>query len=181
MAGTSGCSCELCNGGGLGLLGESSGVYAESYKGTSASGGYGDIYSDYADYFASYGEITSLNGVNSKRKNILRPGRPVVSEEAGYVPPVLRKGGAKEPSPFYKKYDSGTSDIYAYRGKKYGMAKAFENTRIPKGDKLATPYVTGYDMRKRFLRRKRRIGFFITLPSLLVLIATALALAIVVL
>lgn len=181
MAGTGGCSCEICNGGGLGLLGESSGVYAESYKGASASGGYGDIYSDYADYFAAYGNITGLNGLDSKRKLILRPGRPVVSETADYIPPALRKSLKSEPSPFYKKYDSGTSDIYAYRGRKTGMAKAFENTRVPKSDKLATPYVTGYDMRKRFLRRKRRVGFFITLPSLIVLLGTALALLITVL
>ncbi len=170
------CSCELCKGGGLGLLGEGSGVYSDAYRSTSSSSGSGDIYVDYADYFEYYGEITGLNGMNQKRKLVLRPGRPTVSEEAGYVPPVLRKNFGVEPSPFYKKYDSGTSDIYAYRGRKIGIAKAFENTRVPKSDKLAPPYVAGYDMRKRYIRRKFLRGLFISLAPLALVIASVITL-----
>ena len=161
------CSCEICSPSGLGLLQEGSGFTVGKN-----SGAYGDIYADYADYFFAYGEIATLGGRN-KRGIRIHPGNKVVSEAKGYVPPYL-KGINKEASPFYKKYVSGTDDIYAYKGRKFGVAKFFENTRIPSDGRKAVPYVQGYAIRKKYNKKKRKVGFALTLAPLIVTIAAAL-------
>lgn len=163
------CSCEICAPGGLGLLQEGSGFTAGKNQGA-----YGDIYTDYADYFFAHGEIANLSG-KSKRGLRIHPGQKVVSEAKGYVPPYLRKAKESE-LPFAKKYISGTDDIYAYKGKKYGMAKFFEGTRIPSGGRKAVPYVQGYAIRKKFIKKKWKIGLGVTIAPLVVTILFALLL-----
>ena len=164
-------TCEICTGSGLGLLQEGSGMYHSNKSGTA----YGDIYTDYADYFYAHGEIATLNG-KSRNRLILRPGTPVVSEAKGYVPPYLRKR-QQEALPFYKKYVSGTDDIYAYKGRKYGIAKAFEASRIPEG-RITTPSVTGYEIRRKYLRKKFEVGFWMAVVPFAALVVAALALLI---
>lgn len=162
------CSCEICAPGGLGLLQEGSG-----FNHNKNTGAYGDIYTDYADYFYANGEIATLGG-RSKKGLRIHPGAKVVSEAKGYVPPYLRK--AKESDlPFYKRYVSGTDDIYAYKGKKFGMAKFFESTRIPSGGRKAVPYVQGYAIRKKYNAKKRRIGFWCSfVPFVVTVLAVVL-------
>ncbi len=164
------CSCEICSPSGLGLLQEGSG-----FAGGKNSGAYGDIYTDYADYFYAHGEIASLNG-KSKRGLRIHPGNKAVSEAKGYVPPYLR-GQQEQALPFYKKYVSGTDDIYAYKGVKIGLAKFFEGTRIPSGGRKAVPYVQGYNIRRKYIVKKWRIGFWVTLvPVVLTAVAALLLL-----
>lgn len=159
------CSCEICAPSGLGLLQEGSGFSHGKNSGT-----YGEIYGDYADYFYAYGEIPTIGG-RSKKGIRIHPGAKLVSEKKGYVPPYLRRVRESE-LPFYKKYISGTNDIYAYKGKKFGMAKFFENTSIPANGRKAVPYVQGYAIRKKYNAKKRKIGFWC---SFVPLVITALA------
>ncbi len=165
------CSCEICSPSGLGLLQEGSGFNANKNSGV-----YGDIYTDYADYFYAHGEIASLSG-KSKKGLRIHPGAKTVSEAKGYIPPYL-KGGKREASPFYKRYDSGTDDIYAYKGIKIGLAKFFENTRIPSGGRKAVPYVQGYNIRRKYNAKKRRIGFWLTFVPVVLTVVAALLLLI---
>lgn len=162
------CNCEICAPGGLGLLQEGSGfVYGKNY------GAYGNIYDDYVDYFYAYGEIPKLNGKTRKGIRVY-PGNKVVSEAKGYVPPYLRNVKEQE-TPFFKKYVSGTDDIYAYKGKKYGEAKFFESTRIPSGGRKAVPYVQGYAIRKKYKAKKRKIGFWCSfVPFVITVLAAVL-------
>ena len=162
------CNCEICAPGGLGLLQEGSG-----FNHNRNTGVYGDIYTDYADYFYAHGEIATLSG--RSRKGIrIHPGAKIVSEAKGYVPPYLRKA-KKSDLPFYKPYFSGTDDIYAYKGRKYGMAKFFEGTRIPSG-RIAVPNVAGYAMRKKYNAKKRKIGFWCAVVPFVITILAAITL-----
>ncbi|MBR2480761.1 MAG: hypothetical protein IKB56_05595 [Clostridia bacterium] len=163
------CSCEICAPGGLGLLQESSGFNHNKNTGT-----YGNIYQDYADYFYAHGEIASLSGRSKKGIRIV-PGTKVVSEAKGYVPPYLRKTKVSD-LPFYKPYFSGSDDIYAYKGRKFGMAKFYEGTRIPSGGRKAVPYVEGYAIRKKFNKKKRRIGFWCSFVPLVITVLAAIML-----
>jgi hypothetical protein len=163
------CNCEICAPGGLGLLQAGSGFASGKNQGA-----YGDIYEDYADYFKAHAEIATLGG-RSKKGLPIHPGNKVVSEKKGYVPPYLRKA-QKGASPFYKPYDSGSDDIYAYKGRKYGMAKFFESTRIPSGGRKAVPYVQGYSIRKKFIKKKWKVGVTVTLIPLVITILFAVLL-----
>lgn len=163
------CNCEICSPGGLGLLQAGSG-----YASNRNEGAYGDIYQDYADYFKAHAEIATLGG-KSKSGLPIHPGKKTISEAKGYVPPYLRKK-KEEKLPFYKPYFSGTDDIYAYKGRKFGMNKFFESSRIPSGGRKAVPYVQGYAIRKKCIKRKWKIGLGATIAPLIVTVLFALLL-----
>lgn len=164
------CLCEICAPAGLGLLQEGS----RFVNSKSDKNAYGEITNDYADYFFAYGEIPTLGGKSKKGVKIY-PGAKLVSEKKGYVPPYLR-GVKKEELPFYKKYVSGTDDIYAYKGKKFGMAKYFESSRIPSSARKAIPNVEGYAIRKKYNAKKRKIGFWCSFVPFVVVVLVAILL-----
>ena len=65
-------------------------------------------------------------------------------------------------------------DIYAYKKPNSPLTKAFSDTRIP-ADYVPGVNIAGYEIRERYYKRKRLAGFWLTLPSVLVMLVAVVA------